>query len=166
MKELAAALNKTGMEQAAGTIKPIVPSPKVLGYRRTARFKTGESEKEPGVITPGFYRNESRDLIEIDRCLLLDDRINAKLASVKMNIDGLVGFDLFLDSDGEVRPFYRFSERDPGADFVQVNSDVNSVLVDYLDRTIRERTEKGMRILDLYCGDGNLSLQLPIQQPQ
>jgi 23S rRNA (uracil1939-C5)-methyltransferase len=63
-----------------------------------------------------------------------------------------------MDESGEVEPFYRFSERDAGADFYQVNSGGNKALLKYVNDTVKKYTEKSTRIMDIYCGDGNLSL--------
>ena len=156
--ELRSALLKNRLDDAAAKIQPVIESPKQLGYRRTARFKIAQTEG--GVLDYGFYRAASRELINVDNCPLLDDRINKYLPNVRIDSKGLVGFDLFMDEEGSVHPFYRFSEKDPGADFFQVNEAVNKKLVAYVGETVKKYTAaKHPRIIDLYCGDGNLSLQ-------
>ncbi|MDC7225409.1 MAG: class I SAM-dependent RNA methyltransferase [Spirochaetales bacterium] len=159
VNELRSALIKNRLNDLADMINPITESPKQLGYRRTARFKTVTSED--GSQEYGFYRAGSNELIKIERCMLLDDRINDFLPQVRLGNPGLVGFDLFMDEGGAVNPFYRFSEKDLGADFFQVNEAVNDKLLTYIRETVKKYTAgKHPRILDLYCGDGNLSLQL------
>lgn len=156
--ELQAALRKSRLDSTADRVKPIAASPEQFGYRRTARFKTS---KDTTPFKYGFYRAGSRELIRIDRCPLLDERINSFLPSVKPEEHGMIGFDLFLDDDGKVHPFYRFSERDQGADFFQVNSSVNKLMLEYISETIRAKaaeTGSSLHILDLFCGDGNLSM--------
>lgn len=158
VNELRQALIKHKLNEAAEKIAPAVESPKQLEYRRTARFKT--QADADGKVKYGFYRSESRDLIEIDKCMLLDKRINEFLPKVKFDNPGLAGFDLFMDEGGDVHPFYRFSEKDLGADFFQVNEGINTELLKYVNDIIKKYTAgKQPRIIDLYCGDGNLSLQ-------
>ncbi len=156
--ELKTALLKLRLNEAAEKINTIIASPKQFGYRRTARFKTEPSDGKES-LDFGFYRSGSRDLIKISNCMLLEQQINEFLPQLRLNDNNLVGFDLFMDEEKEVHPFYRFSEKDPGADFFQVNSEVNRLLIDYINKIIRGKTsERKPRIMDLYCGDGNLSL--------
>ncbi len=157
VSEFKSTLKKSGLESVTDKVLPIIPSPKKYGYRRTGRFKLRHRGADGTDI--GFYRAESHNLIKIERCMLLDERINNFLPNVKLDSPELKGVDLFMDENGDVQPFYRFSERDQGADFFQVNSGVNDKLQEYISRVIRGRFEnKHPRIMDLYCGDGNLSL--------
>lgn len=157
-EELKSALHKSKLDNVTGTLKTIIASDDEYAYRRTARFKINAVDKTPVI---GFYRAGSRDLIKIDNCMLLNNKINAFLPLVKLESSKLVGFDLFLDDDGEVKPFFRYAEHDLGADFFQVNTNVNDKLLTYVNDTVKKHTEgKQPRILDIYCGDGNLSLQL------
>ena len=157
-KELRSALSKAHLPEIDSKVKTCVASPKEFGYRRTARFKV-EKNKETGKSDAGFFKASSRDLVKIDKCLLLDDELNKSLPEINAERPGLIGFDLFLDETGKVVPFYRFSEKDQGADFFQVNGDVNKAMMEYIRTTVIEKTEGKPRILDIYCGDGNLSLQ-------
>ncbi|MDC7125012.1 MAG: TRAM domain-containing protein [Spirochaetales bacterium] len=154
--ELASALNKAGLSISDKTIKEPTPSPKVFEYRRTARFKI-EKESVSGKIKKGFYSEKSNNIVEIDNCMLLNPKINEAFKTVDVSTDGIKGFDLFLDDEGSVKPFYRFSERDQGADFFQVNTEVNNLMKSYIKDKC-ENLPKGFKIADLYCGDGNLSL--------
>ncbi len=163
VQSLHSALAKNRLGAETGKILPVIKSPQQYNYRRTARFKIGLTDD--GRTAAGFYRAASRNMIAIERCMLLDEKINKSLLKVEINKEGLRGVDLFLDRDGTVKPFYRFSEKDPGADFVQVNPGVNDRLVEHIAREVRTRLGKNRvkpgkaKILDLYCGDGNLSLQ-------
>ena len=156
-RELVSALKKAGISEDRIPEISCVPSPKEFGYRRTARFKT-EVNPETGITEKGFYRENSRELVKIERCLLLDDRLNEVFGDIDADRKGLAGFDLFLDESGEVTPFYRFSEKEQGADFFQVNSGVNALMTEFIEETAG-RLPEGFRLLDLYCGDGNLSLR-------
>lgn len=160
INEFKSALHKTRQDAIIEKLNPIIESEDKFGYRRTARFKVGQSTESKGKPEYGFFRSESRELVKIDKCILLDKRINDFLPQVNLDKKNLVGFDLFMDENGKVQPFYRFSERDLGADFYQVNSGVNEKLLKYINETVKKHTQgKTPRILDIFCGDGNLSLQ-------
>lgn len=156
--ELKSALHKIKLDKAAEKIMPIIASSNEYAYRRTAQFKI--NSVEGGLPEIGFYRSQSNELIKIDNCMLLDDKINNFLPLVKLDNSKLVGFDLFIDDKGDVQPFYRYSERDLGADFSQVNTLGNNELLKYVKGIVKKFATDSPRILDIYCGDGNLSLQL------
>ena len=155
--ELRAALKKKGLNEPADRLNPIIPSREQYGYRRTARFKIRKAGD--GSTELGFYRPASRELIGLDNCMLLDPRLNEYLPGITKDTPGLAGVDLFLDDKGCVHPYYLFSDKDQGADFYQVNTGVNEELLTYIRKTVHDTGIKNPRILDLYCGDGNLSLQ-------
>ena len=72
------------------------------GYRRAARFAL---RLDHGKINLGFRGNKSHDLVSIDKCLVVSDRINNALPLVKAVINKLeckrrLGHIEFLDSDG------------------------------------------------------------------
>lgn len=160
--ELRMAISKAGLKTIDEKVKEVVASPKQLGYRRTARFKI---EKNPSTGKPemGFYQASSNDLVKVESCSLLDDTLNKALKDIDISKSNLIGLDLFLDDSGNVVPFYRFSEKDPGADFFQVNGEVNALMMEYIKTVLSGETIEKPRILDIYCGDGNLSLQLAEQ---
>ena len=156
-KELKSALVKSRLGDCSSKVLPVIPSPAEYGYRRTARFKIGKKGKD-GAPEAGFFKTSSHDLVGIEKCLLLDDALNNGFKDTDINKTNLVGFDLFLD-DGKVVPFYRFSEHDIGADFFQANGEVNKIMMNYIRKIVAEHLKDNPRILDLFCGDGNLSLQ-------
>jgi tRNA/tmRNA/rRNA uracil-C5-methylase (TrmA/RlmC/RlmD family) len=158
VKELKTALKKSGQKNAINVVQPIEASPLEYGYRRTARFKV-QKNTDTGLMETGFYREGSRELVEIDRCLLLDEKINVALGTLDISSREITGFDLFLDEEGRVEPLYRLSEKDAGADFYQVNTGVNRILSEYIKNQVKTRCSGDLRIIDLYSGDGNLSLQ-------
>jgi 23S rRNA (uracil1939-C5)-methyltransferase len=157
-RELKMALSKAGHKDIEDRIKSCTPSPKEFNYRRTARFKV-EKNPSTGKHEAGFFQAASNDLVKVEKCMLLDDALNKSLAGVDISKPGLIGFDLFLDESGEVVPFYRFAEKDLGADFFQVNGEVNKAMMEYIHGIVIEKTGEKPRILDIYSGDGNLSLQ-------
>ncbi|MBI9106592.1 MAG: class I SAM-dependent RNA methyltransferase [Spirochaetales bacterium] len=158
-RELRMNLSKARLSEIEEKVKTCVPSPKELAYRRTARFKVVKNP-DTGKPEAGFYQAASYNLVKVEKCLLLNEALNSSLKDIDITKPGLVGFDLFYDETDKVVPFYRFSEKDQGADFFQVNGEVNEAMMEYLKKTVAEKIDGKPRILDIYCGDGNLSLQM------
>lgn len=117
-------------------VSPIIPSPKIWNYRN--RIKLHRDRK--GKI--GFFKNLSHEIIEIDKCLIADERINEKLKriafppaanEVEVRVDGL-------------------------RTFAQVNDPQNETMVkmvlDFAD------PKPGEKVIDLYCGAGNFTFPL------
>ena len=63
------------------SVEPAMPSPSQLGYRNHARFTISKNAKL------GFVNRATRDVVEVDECLLMAPGINDALASLQ----GLVG---------------------------------------------------------------------------
>lgn len=60
-------------------VKKIIPSDNQFNYRNKAVFKVKEKI--------GFYKKKSYEIIDIDKCLIVDDRINDILKIIKNNIN-------------------------------------------------------------------------------
>ncbi len=58
-------------------LRPIIPSNDEFHYRRRIRLQVG------GNRTLGFYGSASHQLVEIDSCLIADDRLNGTLVSIR-----------------------------------------------------------------------------------
>ena len=58
-------------------LTPIIPSSDEFHYRRRIRLQIGVNR------TLGFYGTASHQLVEIDSCLIADDRLNRALASIR-----------------------------------------------------------------------------------
>ena len=130
-----------------------------LFYRNKATFKVNQ------VI--GYFKSKSNDIVKIDKCMIVDDRINEVLNDLqKMNIDTdevMVrcgndimntyndNKDILIDIDD-----YHFNVS-PNS-FFQVNSflvgKLYNKVVTYLD------LNKEDRVLDLYCGVGSIGIYL------
>ena len=146
-----------------------------LGYRTRAEF-----HGDAGRL--GFYAPESHAVVDIARCPLCHERLNAILTRLReTRIEGPVeitvnpeGSDVLIWSkqplpriegllvaadtprDGAPARFFFDSVPIVNGTFSQSSLLLNRVLV----RTVHDLIGPASRILDLYCGNGNLSLGL------
>lgn len=158
LKELKSALKKAGIFVPENIIANMAPSPKPWGYRRTAQFKTIKSNNSDE-LKKGYYSEKSNKLVEIDKCLLLEDKLNKKLQNIKIVDPKIIGFDILQRDDGKVSVSYRYSKFDRSVPFHQVNYSVNHLMVSYIKKFVFQ-LDNCSSIADLFCGDGNLSLGL------
>lgn len=153
-------------------VPDLIPSPSTYHWRRTARLK---------VIPPaqlGFRRARSREAIPIEHCPVLEEELNGKLAEARRGLSEFTGpkpeeVELFHRPGEEAD--YRFisagaagytGTQRPVNAFLQPNGGINELLRTDVRRFASHHVEGGFatagrpRILDLFCGDGNLSLPL------
>ena len=151
------------------------PSPEPFGYRLRAQWHALPERNELG-----YFRRNSRDLVDIDRCLVLSDDLQRMMDSVRsdvaalpaaggraLQIDGAVGSDgegsLYspgvFDRSREIQveaagESFGFSARS----FFQGNRYLISELV-----AMAVADHSGHTALDLYCGVGLFALPLARQ---
>ena len=150
----------TRIGKTAPEIDPLIPSPDIYGYRNRTRLKFTNDRRI------GYFAAESHRLIEIDNCPILSPEINSFLPRLKSELvlqspsPGEV--EIYLDSEGSVQCSFILSSRKAALSFSQVNHGVNSLLKEKIYSLVTDfyRQDKPPVILDLYCGDGNLSLHL------
>lgn len=148
----------------------VIGSPKELQYRSRAQWHLDTSSK--GI---GYYKRNSRELVEIDRCPKLVPPLNEALAKLKSElaweniwadqafIDAAVGDEnvVSLNSPGVFDPedisFTAFGEK--FAYSAGVFFQGNQYLVPQLLETALAGAE-GRSALDLYCGVGLFSLPM------
>ncbi len=76
---------------SAITISPVIPSPKVYGYRHVLRMGIGMGSDGPFF---GFFKSGTRQLVPVDTCSL----INEKMQAIYSNLRSLIRKDMNLDS--------------------------------------------------------------------
>ncbi len=145
-------------------ILPIIPSPKPFYYRNRAQVRA-----EGGKV--GFYQRHSHNIIEFEKCWIIDEKIDQEISQIKKERVGLDPFktakiEIFLSEDGTVyRSLNRAHAEERG--FAQVNTEQNMSMIDYICSVLPgpatvDSDNQGSRgnLLDLYCGNGNFSLPL------
>lgn len=148
-----------------------------LEYRTRAEF-----HREQG--RSGFYRLGSREVVDVAACPLCHPRLNAAFERLRRApIDGSVEIvvnpdgedvlvwssphdtalrDIFPNIQSRANAFPRQSFVFDGVPIVNGTFCQSSLLLNrLLVRCVRERVGPVDRVLDLYCGNGNLSLGLP-----
>jgi 23S rRNA (uracil1939-C5)-methyltransferase len=150
----------------------VIRSPKPFGYRNTETFKVN-----PRAGKIGFFRKDTKSVIDVQACLLAMDGINAALADVK--VQALFPEHNFkvrstLDNDTVVhwvptekyedRPVYEKVQAAGRSIRFKISKDsffqVNDYVVPlWLEKIISFLDPDGHeRIFDLYCGIGLITL--------
>lgn len=122
-------------------IPDVISSPKIWNYRNRIRLHVDRKKRI------GFYRHQSHELIEINECLIADEKLNERLQALRA---GAIHESPLQDSI-ELRV-------DEKRSFTQVNPEQNENLL----RIMLEMAQLGggERVIDLYCGHGNLTFLL------
>lgn len=109
----------------------------------------------------GFFAKRTRDLIPITRCWIAEEKINHRLNL--LTPEELTGtkLEIAVRTDGET--VLMAEQRDPEeALFSQVNSAQNENLIRAMESAITIQPDW---IMDLYCGEGNLTRPLARKFP-
>ena len=76
-------------------ISPVIPSPRPYGYRQVLRMGIGEG---PDGLFLGFFESGTQQLLPVDTCFLVDDRLRSVLDSVRSSLRSLVMEGMNLES--------------------------------------------------------------------
>ncbi|HSI87564.1 MAG TPA: class I SAM-dependent RNA methyltransferase [Pyrinomonadaceae bacterium] len=150
----------------------VEPSPAEFGYRLRAQW---HAEPENGKL--GYYQRNSRDLVDIDRCLVISDELQRVMDSVRGELPDLpasggraLQIDAAIGSDGTGSVYSAGVYSPPGeiefeaagerftfsaGSFFQGNRFLVSKLVE-----MAIAGYEGQTALDLYCGVGLFALPL------
>src|SRR6056297_1926446 len=144
-------------------VPPVIASPKTYNYRRTAQLKINAA----GEL--GFFREHSNTVVPIDQCLVMEPALNSVIPRIKEKLAGLLEKESpqlpveveIISEDGQSATFhFIYKGRHSTQSFLQANCEVNTHLQEFILRHVRQRVQTGQTVLDLFCGDGNLSLPL------
>jgi len=150
---------------------PIIPSPLELGYRLRAQWHVETTSKKIG-----YYRRDSRDLVDIEKCIVLAPELNGELDALRRELpwetfySDKLQVDAALGSDGRVsihsgelaEPASEIEIQAAGESFKLSAKSFfqgNRAMVDTLVETAIGDAA-GRRSLDLYCGVGLFTLPL------
>lgn len=157
-------LRRIGKIDYGGEIE-VIPSPLEFGYRTRAQF---HGQKDSGKI--GFYRRNSREVVEIEHCPILSPELNAGLANLRASsiFSAAREIDLVAGDSGDVSIYM---QRDTPSEVetnlagfrfrysAKVFFQVNRVLTPELMSVATEGVS-GRFALDLYAGVGLFSLPM------
>lgn len=144
--------NRYGLDNVI--IKPIVGSPNKYNYRNKVTFQTQNHKI-------GFYEDKSNKFIEVENCLLLNNKINENIKNLDRNNNKIIvrtnGCEI---TDTHAKKImhtivdYKFLVSINS--FFQINDYVTPLLYNkvksYLSNNNKETT------LDLYCGTGTIGI--------
>ncbi|MFL6468839.1 MAG: class I SAM-dependent RNA methyltransferase [Pyrinomonadaceae bacterium] len=150
---------------------PIIPSPLEFGYRLRAQWHIETASKKIG-----YYRRDSRDLVDIQKCIVLAPELNQELEALrrelpwetffadKFQIDAAVGSDgvVSINSSELAESAGEIAVKTAGESYVFSAKSFfqgNRAMVDRLVETAIGDAA-GRRALDLYCGVGLFTLPL------
>lgn len=108
----------------------------------------------------GYYQEKTNDLIEIDKCLLLDDKINNIIKTINGKNNIIIrsnGNEVTTDSNQKV--MHTIVNKDflvSNNSFFQVNDGVTELL--YNKIVEYSNPNKNDIVLDLYCGTGTIGI--------
>ncbi|MBI4237036.1 MAG: class I SAM-dependent RNA methyltransferase [Deltaproteobacteria bacterium] len=121
-------------------VLPTIPAPSPWHYRSRIKLQIDDA----GRI--GFFRAGTYEAVEFEHCWIADERINTQLAANKAT----------LRASGRGRLVQSDADADGG--FAQVNPAQNAQLQQLVVEGVR--AHGGGRVLELYCGNGNLTFFL------
>ncbi|MEZ4752123.1 MAG: TRAM domain-containing protein [Bdellovibrionota bacterium] len=103
----------------------------------------------------GFYRRRTHEIVDIESCLVAHPKLNEALSLLRKNPgNGEEKLELYLEPQSQT--VFSVSDSAHGKDgFTQGNAAQNVHLRRLIAERIRESGAE--KVLELYCGDGNLS---------
>lgn len=137
-------------------INDIVPSDQQFSYRNKVTFQVDRNKI-------GFYSKESNNITSIDKCLLLDNKLNDYLHNVKNHTGKIVlrtNDHEVLDTskDAIIKTIGKYQYSVSLDSFFQVNDNVTYKMYEQIKKYCC--ATKSDLILDLYCGAGTIGIYL------
>ncbi|PIR22036.1 MAG: tRNA (uracil-5-)-methyltransferase [Deltaproteobacteria bacterium CG11_big_fil_rev_8_21_14_0_20_45_16] len=154
-KFVSQAMKRANLLTSVDALKPIWASPKTLGFRNRAQFKT--DGKRIGYVSAG-----SHEIAEIEDCLILNDKCRDLLVGLRKqlpseNWKASPGHDWnFIEiDDGLEAEAIKLNARQA---FKQADEDQNLRMKSWLEDKISNLSEKDRGpIVELFCGSGNFT---------
>jgi len=139
-------------------VEEIYPSPGTYHYRRSGRMQITET----GDL--GFFARASRQIVPVQSCPVFEDTLNARLPVIREDLKARTPrpseLELVSQDGSETEFAFLFSEEHSKLGFIQANAAVNLRLQNFIRTWIADFSRREDLVLDLFCGDGNLTLHL------
>lgn len=118
-------------------VEDVVPAKNIWHYRSKIELHRDAKNRI------GFYKPGSHEVVEIERCLIADERLNEKIPLLKNNQGASSSIHLTLNGSSS---------------FSQAHREQNEILI----RLVLELTapKPDENIFDFYCGGGNFTIPL------
>jgi len=137
-------------------LKDPIPAPSPLHYRNRIRLQVSRQ----GEV--GFFKAQSKEVVDIERCLIAEDILSEKIPEAKSLAKTLLEKDRAKRHEVEIkRDLGRvLVTPDPQEDaaFVQVNEAVSTRLVQEAVAALELRGNE--KVLELYAGNGNFTFPI------
>ncbi len=158
-------------------LSPVIPSPRIFHYRGKADYHVRASPKDPPVI--GFMDVSNSRVVDIDRCEIVDETINAALHSFRRDLEtgklkaaqdrqtiwsaDAAGEQAQVVTDFRTPRFVKRTVKGmnitaPYRGFFQANTSLLPLLVDEVLKLCALNGRE--TVVDGYCGSGLFSLFL------
>ncbi len=161
-------------------VRDVLPSEKIYQYRRSGRLQISPEGRL------GFFQSGSTRIVPIRSCPIFEEALNSLFPRIEAELKTLRPLPVEVEVESRDGVHAAFAFLHPGdysqQGFIQANRHVNTILQTYVHDRIAEcigtkgagpsgrssgqSPDTGNLVLDLYCGDGNLSLplqDLPLQ---
>ncbi len=123
---------------------PIKPSPEILYYRNRIQLHQYNNKL-------GFFKRRTHEIVDIESCCLAHPKVNEALSEYrKISVTGKGRIEFVFDGN-TVQTIHDSEE----SLFSQINPPQNEFLKKHISSWIEK--EKATKILELYCGSGNLT---------
>lgn len=149
------ALRRVG-RVAEPPVEAVIPAANPWNYRKRIQMQVDAQGRM------GFHALKSHDVIEIDRCHIADEALNAKLEELRAQKNfPQENFEISRNGDSRVHVVPRVSEE---AVFSQVHAAQNEnlvrVVLDYAFGQADAAFTRKKKVIELYAGSGNLTFPL------
>lgn len=135
-------------------INKIIGSPSKFNYRNKATFHCYNNQL-------GYYEDNSNKFIKVDKCLLLNEKINNEIINLPTNKESIIvrtnNNEITIDTNKKIMHTivdYKF--------LVSLNSffQINDYVTPLLYNKVKDylKTEECNTALDLYCGTGTIGI--------
>ncbi|MCF8054406.1 MAG: class I SAM-dependent RNA methyltransferase [Deltaproteobacteria bacterium] len=134
----------------------VIPSPQALHYRLKADFHLACQD---GKATLGFMKNKSNEVVAIDSCAILAERINEKLPELRAHINNITVPPRITLWESDEREddlqVVRLNDKKfmtPASGFFQANGPLLPQFITVVTELCGEI--KNLTVVDAYCGSG------------